>query len=236
MIKENTIVSYVDPKSPVSEAYRVLRTNLRFAGVDKQLKTIELTSTGPAEGKSTTAANLAVTIAQAGSKVLLVDADMRKPKIHQLFGLVNGKGLTNVLANKEDYNLCIKRPLAGGPDVLTSGPLPPNPSEILSSESMKEFIERVGEDYDMVLFDTPPIGVVTDAAILSTLVDGTLLVVASSQADKDAARRAKDLLEHVKANIIGVVLNKLGNASETEFYYASEEEIRGRKRRRRANG
>lgn len=215
----NTVITHSNPKSPISEAYRVLRTNIQFSSVDKPLKVMVITSSGPGEGKTTTIINLAITFAQSGSKVLLMDADMRKPKVHKVFGFSNQTGLVNILAQREDYKKVINNIDIENIDIITSGPIPPNPSELLASNSMKRFLERVREDYDVVLIDAPPVGSVTDAAILSTIVDGTVLVAASGQVHIEALKRSRELLGQVNANIIGVVLNKLDKSAQGNNYY-----------------
>lgn len=196
-----------NPKSPISEAYRTLRTNIQFSNFDNKLSTILITSSGPSEGKSTTASNLALTLAETGSKVLLIDCDLRKPSLHKKFNISNHKGLSNLLigqykfadvAQKYTDNLCI----------LTSGTIPPNPSEMLSSKKMKQFLEEAKVNFNYVILDTPPVIAVTDAQILSTMADGVLLVIATGQAEISATQKSKELLDHVKANILGVVLNK----------------------------
>lgn len=214
-----TIITHSDPKSPISEAYRVLRTNIQFSSVDKPLKVMVVTSSGPGEGKTTTIINLAITFAQSGSRVLLIDSDMRKPKIHKVFEFSNSKGLVNILAQREDYKEVVHKIDIDNIDIITSGTIPPNPSELLASNSMKQFLQKVKEDYDVVFIDAPPVGSVTDAAILSTLVDGTILVAASGQVHIDAVVRTKNLLNQVNANIVGVVLNKLDKGAHGNSYY-----------------
>lgn len=218
---EKSLISHSNPKSPISEAYRVARTNIQFSSIDKPVKVIVVTSSGPGEGKTTTTANLAITFAQSGSKVLLIDADLRKPRVHKLFGLTNQKGLSNILANREDYNDYVNISPAENLHVITCGAIPPNPSELLSTNAMKQFIEKVKNDYDIVFVDTPPVGTVTDAAILSTVADGTILVASSGKVEVDAAKRAKLLLENVNANILGVVLNMLDKNAQGNYYYYS---------------
>lgn len=236
MLEENTIITHTDPKSPVSEAYRVLRTNIQYSSVDKPLKTIVVTSAGPMEGKTTTIANLAVTFAQAGSKVLLIDTDLRKPKVHKVFTLLNSRGLTNLLTSKDGFVSFIRHDVVENLDILTSGTIPPNPSEVLNSNSMRDFLEKVKAEYDIILLDSPPVGSVTDASIISTYVDGTILVAKSGKVEIDAVKRAKETLEKVNANIIGVVLNNLdkktlGNNYYYQYYYS--EENAGKKRRKK---
>lgn len=214
-----SLLVHEKPKSPISEAYRVLRTNIQFSSVDKPLRVLAVTSSSPNEGKSTTISNLAITFAQSGSKVLLVDADLRKPTIHKLYEYTNQIGLVNILAKKDTMGNCIHESLVENLYVLTSGPIPPNPSELLQSESMRRFIEEVKEIFDIILIDTPPVGSVTDAAILSSMVDGMILVAASGQVKIDELTRSKELLEKVNANIIGVVLNKLDKNAQGNYYY-----------------
>ncbi len=219
MIDDKSLVAQSAPKSPISEAYRVLRTNIQFSSVDKPLKSLVITSSGPSEGKTTTICNLAVTLAQSGSRVLIIDADLRKPKVHKVFGVGNTSGLTNILAQNYDYKLYLRRTEIQNIDLITAGPIPPNPSELLASQRMKQFLAKVSEGYDYILLDSPPVGSVTDAAILSTIVDGTILVVASGIVKIDAAKRSKELLEKVNANIVGVVLNKLIKNAGNHYYY-----------------
>lgn len=209
-MKKQTIMAYENPKSPVAEAYRTLRTNIQFSCIDKKVKTIVVTSAGPGEGKSTVASNLAVSITQADKKVLFIDCDLRKPKIHTFFRMRNGEGLTNILVKDLDYKEAINKiNYIENFHVLTAGPIPPNPSELLGSKKMKGFIEKVKDEYDMVILDAPPVGMVTDAAILSTIVDGTIFVCAVGEANIEATKVAKNLLDKVNANILGVVLNKV---------------------------
>lgn len=211
--------TYINPKSPISEAYRVVRTNIQFSSFDTPLKTIVITSSIPGEGKTTTVVNLAITFAQLGSKVLLIDADLRKPRIHKVFDIKNHSGLTNILASRDDYKNYIKKSVIENLDIITCGVIPPNPSELLTSNAMRSFIEKAKEDYDIVFLDSPPIGTVTDAAIISTFVDGTILVAASGVVDSVTLMNAKEQLDKVNANIIGIVLNKIGKNSHGNYYY-----------------
>mgnify|MGYP000971263697 CR=1 FL=1 len=229
MLEKDTIITYNNPKSPVSEAYRVLRTNIQFLSVDKPLKTILVTSSGPKEGKTTTIANLAVILAQGGNKVLLIDTDLRKPMLHKVFLLLNDRGLTNLLTLQKDAMSFIQHDVVKNLDILTSGRIPPNPSELLSSNAMKSFLENVKNKYDIVLMDSPPVGGITDASIISTYADGTILVVKSGKTEIDAVKIAREILDNVNANIIGVVLNHLdkkavGNNYYPYYYYNDDEE------------
>ncbi|MTM43691.1 polysaccharide biosynthesis tyrosine autokinase, partial [Turicibacter sanguinis] len=194
------LITISNPKSPVAEAYRTLRTNIQFSNIDGNLQTICVTSSGPGEGKSTTISNLAETFAQAGNRVAIIDCDLRKPRLHRIFKLTNTKGVTTLLSGQSEIEDVIQ---VAGSDltVITSGPIPPNPSELLGSKRMKDLLEVLKKRYDIVLIDAPPVGLVTDAAILSAIVDGIILVVASGKTDIDGAKRAKKLLENVGARI-----------------------------------
>lgn len=178
-----------------------------------------ITSSGPREGKSTTVANLAVSIAQSGKSVLVIDADLRNPTQHKLFGLNNAEGLSVALVqDQEDHNY-IKETQVPGVSVLTGGPIPPNPAELVGSKRMKRLIDEASEQFDVVLIDTPPIIAVTDAAILAQEVDGVILVLASGEVNKEYAQRAKDQLDKVGAKILGAVLNKADMKSSEYYYY-----------------
>lgn len=236
MSSTSDVISIKKPKSPVAEAFRTLRTNIQFSSLDKELKSIVITSSGPNEGKTTIISNLAVTMAQSGSKVLLIDCDLRKSQIHNHFGLNNHKGLTNVLAQQIPLEEVLKKTAVMGLDVLTAGPKPPNPSELLGSNTMKIFIQSVAQDYDRILLDAPPIGVVTDAAVLSSIADGTILTVAAGQVTIEAAKRSKELLEKVNTNILGVVMNKVpveGKDYYGYYYYYSEDRPKPKSRRKK---
>lgn len=212
------LITLSNPKSPIAEAYRTLRTNIQFSNVDGQLKTLCVTSSGPSEGKTTTTTNLVETFAQAGNRVLIIDGDMRCPRVHKVFKLSNTKGLTNVLAGQ--YTLGEVTQVAGTDvTVMTSGPIPPNPSELLGSQKMKDLIQQLKQQYDVIIIDAPPVGVVTDAAILSTIVDGTILVVASGKTEIDGAKRAKQLLENVGARLVGVVMTMIPVSKKGYYGY-----------------
>ncbi len=218
---EARLITHLDPKSPVSEAYRTLRTNLQFSKVQHDIRSIIVTSSGPKEGKSTTSANLAIANAQSGKKVVLVDADLRRPVVHSIFGMEKDEGLTNYLLSDIPFEKMIKKTIIENLDVVPSGVLPPNPSELLSSKQMQDLLARLRKEYDMVILDTPPIIAVTDAAIISTRVDGTILVVSANQTNYDAVLRAKSLLDNVDARIIGALLNnvEVGGMYGSYYYY-----------------
>lgn len=202
-----SLITLRDPRSHAAEAYRTLRTNIQFSSLDKPLHTLLATSTMPDEGKSTTVANLAVTMAQAEQRVILIDCDLRRPTLHTLFNLPNEVGLTSLILANDDAALLLQATPVPGLRVLTSGPLPPRPADILGSRRMEAVIERLRAEADVVLFDTPPVVAVTDAAVLASRVDGVLLVLRAGTTTRDRARQAKQILEKVKANVLGVVLN-----------------------------
>ncbi len=213
------LITKTEPKSPVSEQYRTLRTNISFSSVDKEIKTLMITSTGPSEGKSTTSANLAIVFAQQGKKVLLVDADMRKPTIHYTFSLNNILGLTSVLSKQTTLEAATQKSDVENLDLLSCGPIPPNPAELLGSNSMSEFLAAATSQYDLVLFDTPPVLAVTDGQILANKCDGTVLVVSSGTTEIDKAEKAKELLESAQAKLLGVVLNRREMKNSNYYYY-----------------
>lgn len=217
----NTLITISNPRSPIAEAYRTLRTNLEFSNLDKSLRTLLVTSAGAEEGKSTTLANLAVTIAQSGKRVVLVDADLRRPTQHQIFGLKNNAGLSDMV---RDDALLAQPPLQESGvqnlKVLTSGQLPPNPAEILGSKRMSEIVAALLEHADMLLFDAPPLLAVTDAAVLSSKVDGVLLVVSAGKTKRESAKKAQMQLEKINARILGAVVNNVKAEKGAQYYYA----------------
>ncbi|WP_409274492.1 CpsD/CapB family tyrosine-protein kinase [Neobacillus sp. SCS-31] len=213
------LIASLDPKSIVSEQYRTIRTNIQFSSVDEDIQAIMVTSAGPGEGKSTTAANLAVVMAQQEKKVLLVDADLRKPTVHYTFDLVNQYGLTSVLSKSKSLEQAIRPTETPFLSVLTSGPIPPNPAELLGSKSMKEMLEEAKNRFDVIIFDTPPTLAVTDAQILANLCDGVLLVLYSGKSENEQATKAKDLLVAANGRILGVVLNQKKIKNDSYSYY-----------------
>ncbi|WP_411334082.1 CpsD/CapB family tyrosine-protein kinase [Metabacillus indicus] len=209
------------PRSPVAEQYRTIRTNIQFSTVDEEIFSIIVTSAGPGEGKSTTAANTAVVFAQQGKKVLLIDSDLRKPTAHYTFKVDNHAGLTNVLTRQSSLSQAVKYTEQKNLYLLTSGPIPPNPSELLASKGMKQLIEDAKMDYDLIIFDTPPVLVVTDAQILSNAVDGVVLVISSGKTELEGAVKAKEALLQSQARIIGTVLNNKKQQDNQYYYYAT---------------
>lgn len=206
------------PKSIVSEAYRTLRTNIQYSSFDKQIKTIVVTSAEAAEGKSTVSGNLALSFAQNEKKVILIDCDLRKPSVHKNFRLSNLSGLSEVLIGKEKLEEVIQS-RNENLDVLTSGKIPPNPSEMLSSSAMTNLIEELKEKYDLIILDSAPVQAVTDAQILSTKVDGTILVIRAQRTSRESVIEAKNLLAKVDANILGTVLHAVENTRGKYYYY-----------------
>ncbi|NHH93980.1 Tyrosine-protein kinase YwqD [Bacillus sp. MB95] len=213
------LLAHNSPKDPVAEQYRTIRTNIQFSNVDQDIKTIVLTSSGAEEGKSTTSSNLATVYAQQGLKVLLIDADLRKPTGHYTFRLENHIGLTNVLTRQSTLAQAVQESEIPHLSVLTSGPIPPNPSELLASAQMTELLKEMKEQFDMIIFDTPPILAVADAQILANQVDGTILVVSSGKTEKDAALKSKELLSNAKGKLLGVVLNNRKVEDGNYYYY-----------------
>jgi capsular exopolysaccharide synthesis family protein len=209
----------VNPKSPISEAYRVLRTNIEFSSIDQEIRVLMVTSTQPGEGKTTTSANLAVAYAQAGKRVLVVDCDLRKPTLHLLFNVSNRTGFTNTIVQQLPVADAVKETSIENLSVLTSGPIPPNPSEMLGSERMNELLTELKANYDIIVIDTPPAVAVADAQVVATKVDGVVLVINSGQVKRELAMKVKASLDHVKARIIGVVLNNVDRKEEGSYYY-----------------
>jgi len=216
---ERMLITVTNPRSPISEAYRTLRTNIRFSSVDREVKVVMVTSPGPGEGKSTTVGNLAVTYAQADQKVLLIDSDLRKPVLHRLFHVSNRFGLTDLLVSGADPLQAIRTTSVPNLHLITSGPTPPNPSELLGSKRMAAIMEELRGRYDMILLDTPPIIALTDAQIVSSLSDGVLLVIDAGKVKQSIALRAKANLEQVNARILGVVLNNITHKEHDYYYY-----------------
>lgn len=209
-----------------AEAYKTLRTNIQYSSFDKEIKTILVTSTIPGEGKSTIAGNLALSFAQQDKKVLVIDCDLRKPALHKMFKLSNFKGLSDVIVGNSDLEKTMYN-YRDNFDILTSGKIPPNPSEILASNAMTMLLEKLKTMYDIIIIDSAPLQAVTDAQIISNKVDGTLLVIRAGLTKREAILQAKELLNQVNAKIIGVVLNGAENNSEKHYYYyGSKEESR----------
>ncbi len=218
------LVTIHNPRSPISEAFRTLRTNLEFTSLDKPIRAMVVTSAAPEEGKSTTLANLAVAMAQAGKKVILVDCDLRRPSLHTIFGARNTPGLSDMM---RDDALMVKPPLqdtaVANLRLLPSGTIPPNPAELLAARRMSDVIAALQQLADVVLFDAPPVIAVTDAAVLASKVDAVLLVINAGKTKREHAKKAKALLEKVNARLIGAVLNNVKGEASLYQYYAGED-------------
>ncbi|WP_147054249.1 CpsD/CapB family tyrosine-protein kinase [Sporosarcina luteola] len=212
------LVTNENPKSIVSEQFRTVRTNINFSMPDKELKTLLFTSSSPGEGKSTSAANVAIVFAQEGKKVLLVDADMRKPTMHYTFHTTNTTGLSNLLTKQWMLEEVTKVTKVDGLHLITSGPIPPNPAELIGSNSMGTLIETLKSQYDIVIFDAPPLLSVADAQILSNKCDGTILVINAGTTEKDSVVKAKESLVSAKANILGTLMNNF-KLEKDHYYY-----------------
>ncbi|MGG7214934.1 CpsD/CapB family tyrosine-protein kinase [Clostridium nigeriense] len=210
-----------EPKSIAAESYRTLRSNIQYSSFDKEYKVIVVTSSEQGEGKTTTAGNLALCMAQGDKKVILIDCDLRKPSLHKEFRISNLVGLSDVIVGKADLTKAAHK-YNKNLVVLPSGKIPPNPSEMLSSKTMGKLLETLKESFDYIILDTPPVQAVTDSQILSTKADGTILVVRSEKTKKDSVENALNLLKKVNANIIGTVLNGV-EASRNKYYYYYEE-------------
>ncbi len=213
------LITHFAPKSPISEAYRTFRTNIQYTKLDNDLKALLVTSPGPGEGKSTSVANLAITMAQMGSKVLLIDSDLRRPILHSIFNIDRRVGLSNVLVGRATIEEAAQTTEIENLFVMPCGTLPPNPSELLGSSAMRATLDAMKQKFDIVLFDSPPIIAVTDAAVLSSQLDGVILVIKSGQTDREAAFRAYTLLKNVKTRILGALLNGVHIESMYGSYY-----------------
>ncbi|CDM67933.1 tyrosine-protein kinase etk [Clostridium bornimense] len=210
------------PKSISAEAYRTLRTNIQYSSYDKKIKKILVTSSEPSEGKSTIIGNLAVSLSQSENTVIILDCDLRKPTMHKKFKISNEVGLTELLVGKKELKDVVQyrnKHL----HIITSGKIPPNPAEMLASKSMERLLEQLANEYDYILMDTPPLNAVTDAQVLSTEVDGTLIVIRSEKTKKESILTAKNLLQKVNANILGIVFNDVANSINKYYYYYGED-------------
>lgn len=206
------------PKSIVAEAYRSLKTNIQYSSFDKEYKTIVITSANPDEGKTTTAGNLALTLSEGESRVLVIDCDMRKPSLHKKFKVTNSYGISDILIKKKtvkeaahNYNKNLT--------IITSGSKSPNPAEMLASKAMTAFLEEMKEYFDYIVLDTPPLQAVADAQILSTKVDGSIIVVRAGITKKGDIQNAVSILKKVNASIIGTVLHAVDNTNNKYYYY-----------------
>ncbi len=212
------LITLTDPRSPVSEAYRTLRTNLSFFSLDNPIRSLVVTSPAADEGKNRLVANLAVTMAQSGRRTVLVDCDLRRPSLHSFFDLESEPGLTNRILGEVD-ELPLQQTNVENLFLLASGPRPPNPADMLGTKKIDEIIDTLVEQFDIVLFDTPPVIAVTDAAVLGVKVDGALLVINAGKTRRDQAERAKELLEKARVRIIGAALTNAPRDNGAAGYY-----------------
>jgi capsular exopolysaccharide synthesis family protein len=214
-----SLITLTDPRSPISEAYRTLRTNLSFSSLDRPIKSLVVTSPAPGEGKSTTVANLAVTMAQGGRRTVLVDCDLRRPSLHTLFNLNSEPGLTDLLL-EDDGKPGLQDTGVDGLQLLASGLLPPNPADLLGSQKIDRVLSSLYSAVDIILMDAPPVIAVTDAAVLGAKVDGVLLVVSAGKTRRDHAERAKEMLERANVRIVGAVLTNAPADLKMHDYYS----------------
>ena len=212
------LITLTDPRSPVSEAYRTLRTNLSFYSIDKPIRSLVVTSPAPNEGKSTTIANLAVTMAQSGRRTVLMDCDLRRPSLHEIFRVGNDAGVTTMVLDPEQEPM-LQETGVDNLSLLPSGPQPPNPADLLGSRQVDRVIERLSAEADIVLIDAPPVIGVTDAVVLGAKVDGVLLVISAGETRRDHAERAKELLEKANVRIIGATLTNAPRETTIDGYY-----------------
>ena len=235
------LVTLHNPGSLITESYRVLRTNILYSSPDNPLRTLVVTSPLPGEGKTTTSGNLAVVMAQGGSQVLLVDLDLRRPNVHRLFGISNRVGLTNLLVEDRSLESVVQKDSVGNLDILTTGPIPPNPAELVGSKKFATFIEEMKTVYDYIILDSSPCVAYTDSVLAGRISDGVLLVISATVGRMDAAIQAKKNFEKVGAKIIGVVLNGVNKShlGYSSYYYYYEDDKQGkavRKKKKRTHG
>jgi len=213
-------ITSLKPRSNITEAYRGLRTSIVFTAVEHKRKSILLTSSGPQEGKTTNAINLAIVMAQSGERTVLLDADLRQPRIEKAFGLEIGRGLTEILAETDELENVIHKTDIPNLDIITCGAIPPNPSELLGSKKMDGLLSTLEEMYDRIIIDTPPVLAVTDAVVLSGKVDGTIVVVRAGEANRNAVKKTKELLETVRTSyLLGAILNMVETTRTSGYYY-----------------
>jgi capsular exopolysaccharide synthesis family protein len=221
-LRERDLGVFLDPKSVAAECCRSIRTNILFMSPDRPLRTLVVTSPSPQEGKTTTAINLSVTMAEAGGRVLIIDTDMRRPRLHRSFGVPNQVGISTVIVGKATLEEAIKRTDVPNLDVLTCGPVPPNPSELLHTERFGAVLADCAKLYDRIILDSPPTSAVTDPAVLSNLADGVILVVKAGETTRESAMHARRQLATAKARLVGVVVNAIDFSNPAygyEYYY-----------------
>ena len=210
---------YDNPKSTISEKFRGIRSNIMFSGANTEIKSLLITSDKPASGKSTITANIAITYAQAGYRTLVIDGDMRKPTQQNIFDLTNHSGLSNLIIGKVLQTDAIKETHIENLNVLTSGPVPPNPSELIASTNFHELFSKLSDEFDFILIDTPPVTTVTDAQLYAQNVRECILVIDGSKNEKNEVKKAKELLIKSGGKVIGAVLNKMTIEKGSSYYY-----------------
>ena len=211
LIKDN-------PTSPIAEAYRKIATNIEFSNIDNEIKTIMITSAKQDEGKTTTICNLVMVMTELKKKILLIDLDLRKPAVHKTFKISNKQGLTDILINKDDYKSYLHN-VYQGLDILTTGMIPANPTEIINSKALKELIKEMSKSYDYIFIDAPPVMLVSDPITISTYSDAVILAIEHGKTEKELAKKAVESLKQVNANIIGAVLNNIPVSKQSNYYY-----------------
>ncbi|MFC6207750.1 CpsD/CapB family tyrosine-protein kinase [Levilactobacillus tongjiangensis] len=212
------LITATAPGHQIAEQFRTVRTNIQFSSVNHPVKSILFTSSAPSEGKSTMSNNLAVTWASQGARVVLVDADLRRPTVHQTFDVTNRLGMTNFLSGVATLAEVVQATTITNLSVVTSGPMPPNPAELLGSSRLKRLLQELQASYDLIIVDAPPVNTVTDSQLLAAEVDGTILVVPQGIATKNGVRRAQQLLQAVHANVLGAVMNRVTDLKSDGYY------------------
>jgi|SRR5699024_1703893 len=223
MVKKKITLSplYVHekPKSTISEKFRGIRSNIMFSNAENEIGSLLVTSEKPGSGKSTISANIAVTYAQAGYKTLIIDGDMRKPTQHYIFDLPNNSGLSNLIINKATYSDSLKETNVDNLAILTAGPTPPNPSELIASSKFETIFNELSDHYDFIVIDTPPVNTVTDAQVYAQTVKNCVLVIDAEKNNKIEVKKAKDLLNKADGKLLGAVLNKMPVDKNSSYYY-----------------
>lgn len=215
---ETPLYAHDKPKSITSEKFRGIRSNIMFSSANNEIKSIIVTSEKPAAGKSIVSANIAVTYAQAGYKTLIIDGDMRKPTQQYNFETANYDGLSNLIIGKSDFDKAISSTRVENLDLLTSGPVPPNPSELIASNRFKNIYSQLMDMYDFILIDTPPVTSVTDAQVFLQIVKDCVMIIDTEKNNKNEIKKAKQLIEQADGHIIGAVLNKTANDKSSNYY------------------
>jgi capsular exopolysaccharide synthesis family protein len=224
-VPSSPLLISADPRSSLAEAYRHLRTSILLSTAGRAPKSLLITSSLPSEGKTTTATNTAISLAQTGAKVLIIDADMRRPRLHSIFGIGNGLGLSTLLASElsdADIDTAVRQDEKTKLHLLTSGPIPPNPAELIGSEQMANLLRLLQNKFTHVVVDSPPIASFTDGVLIASMVDGVILVVHSGKSSRQVVKRSRQLLTEIGAKVFGVVLNNVNlNTKDNYYYYQS---------------